>query len=158
MKLLVVLGEGGHTSELLNLIDLMGDRYEYHYIISQEDNLSAKRIKHSGPIHILPRPRGKDTKAVRAAFLTLLAGIKSLSVLIRVRPDAIVSTGPAIAVPVFMLGKLLGAKAIFVETGSRIRALSMTGKIMYRWADMFFVQWPQLAEQLPKAIFAGRLI
>jgi uncharacterized protein YqjF (DUF2071 family) len=34
----------------------------------------------------------------------------------------------------------------------------MTGRIMYRWADLFFVQWPQLAETLPRAVYAGRLI
>ena len=158
MKMLVVLGEGGHTTELLNLVDLLGDRYEYHYIISDKDNLSAKQIKHSGPLHRLPRPRGKDTAMLKAAYLTILAAIKAVGILFRVRPDAILSTGPAIAVPVSCLGKLLGARIIFVETGSRIRALSLTGRIMYRWADLFFVQWPQLADQLPKAVYAGRLI
>jgi UDP-N-acetylglucosamine:LPS N-acetylglucosamine transferase len=158
MKMLVVLGEGGHTTELLNLVDLLGDRYEYHYIISDKDNLSAEQIKQAGPLHILPRPRGKDTAMLKAVYLTFLATIRSISILLNVRPDAILSTGPAIAVPVSFLGKLLGARVIFVETGSRICALSLTGRIMYRWADLFFVQWPQLADQLPKAVYAGRLI
>ncbi|MEM7031750.1 MAG: PssD/Cps14F family polysaccharide biosynthesis glycosyltransferase [Chloroflexota bacterium] len=158
MKMLVVLGEGGHTSELLNLVDLLGDNYEYHYIVSAEDNLSKGRIRLPGEVYVLPRPRGKDTKAILAIWLTLVAALKALVILLRVRPQAILSTGPAIAVPVFMLGKLLGRKIIFVETGSRIQSLSLTGQIMYRWADLFFVQWPQLAEKLPKAIFAGRLI
>lgn len=61
MKLLVVLGEGGHTTELLNLVDLLEDRYEYHYIISSEDKLAQGRIKYPGPIYRLLRPRGKDT-------------------------------------------------------------------------------------------------
>ncbi|MDY6876425.1 MAG: PssD/Cps14F family polysaccharide biosynthesis glycosyltransferase [Chloroflexota bacterium] len=158
MKLLVVLGEGGHTTELLRLIDLLGDRYDYHYIISKEDNLSASHIKHAGPIYHLPRPRGKQTRALNAAFQTLLTGIESLRILLRVRPAAILSTGPAIAVPVSITGRLLGAHVIFVETGCRIKTLSLTGRIMYRWADLFFVQSPQLAEKLPRAIYAGRLV
>jgi len=157
-KLLVILGEGGHTSELLNLVDLLGDCYEYHYIVSGEDNLSVDRVRRPGPIYILPRPRGKSTKTVKAIFQTIATGLKSISILFRVRPTAILSTGPAIAVPVSVAGKLLGVKIIFVETGSRIQALSLTGQIMYRWADLFFVQWPQLAEKLPKAIYAGRLV
>jgi UDP-N-acetylglucosamine:LPS N-acetylglucosamine transferase len=158
MKLLVVFGEGGHTAELLNLVDLLGDGYEYHYIVSKEDNLSADRIKYPGPIYSLSRPRGKSTGKLNAIFRTILAGVQSLWVLLRVRPAAILSTGPAIAVPVSILGKLSGACIIFVETGSRVKALSLTGRIMYRWADLFFVQWPQLAETLPQAIYAGRLV
>jgi UDP-N-acetylglucosamine:LPS N-acetylglucosamine transferase len=158
MKLLVVLGEGGHTTELLNLVDLLGDRYDYHYVISKQDNLSADQLRIEGEIHRLLRPRGKDTSAPLAALRTVLTAFQALSVLLRVRPKAILSTGPAIAVPVAILGKLLGARVIFVETGSRIRTVSMTGKIMYRWADLYFVQWPQLKEKLPRAIYAGRLI
>lgn len=158
MKLLVVLGEGGHTAELLNLVDLLGDRYDYHYIVSKEDNLSASRIRYPGPVYSLSRPRGKSTGKLNAIFRTLLTSIESLRVLLRVRPVAILSTGPAIAVPVSVIGKLLGARVIFIETGSRVRTLSLTGRIMYRWADLFFVQWSQLAEKLPRAIYAGRLV
>lgn len=158
MKLLVVLGEGGHTTELLNLVDLLEDRYEYHYIISSEDKLAQGRIKYPGPIYRLLRPRGKDTGVLSAAVRTLLAGFQSLWILARVRPDAVLSAGPAIAVPVSILGKVFGARIIFVECASRVRALSLTGRIMYRWADLFFVQWPQLVENLPRAIYAGRCV
>lgn len=161
-KLLVVLGEGGHTTELLTLVDHLGDLYDYHYIISREDNLSAGQIRRQGPIYRVTRPRGKLTGALRSAFRTLGAAVQSLGILIRVRPNAILSTGPAIAVPVSIIGKVLGARVIFVETGSRIQSLSLTGRIMYRWANLFFVQWPQLREKLPaddpRVIYAGRLV
>ena len=158
IKLLVVVGEGGHTTELLNLVDLLGNRYDYHYIVSKEDNLSVNRLRYPGPIYGLTRPRGKSTNKLNAILRTIWTGIQSLWVLLRVRPAAILSTGPAIAVPVSVLGKLLGARIIFVETGSRVKTLSLTGRIMYRWADLFFVQWPQLKERLPRAIYAGRLV
>ena len=158
MKLLVILGEGGHSTELLNLVDLLGDSYDYHYIVSNKDNLSLERIKHTGSTYKICRPRGKNTPKLKAILRTLWAGIQSLWVLLRVRPDAILSTGPALAVPASIVGKILGARIIFIETGSRIKTVSLTGRIMYRWADLFFVQWPQLQESLPKAIYAGRLI
>ena len=157
-KLLVILGEGGHSSELLNLVDLLGDIYEYHYIISEEDNLSDQRIRLPGQVYKLPRPRGKETGAGTAMVKTILAAMRALTILRQVRPSAVVSTGPAIAVPVSMMSKLVGAKVIFIETGSRVRSLSLTGKIMYRLADLFFVQWPDLVKELPKALYAGRLI
>lgn len=158
MKLLIVLGEGGHTKQLLNLVDLLGDTYQYHYIISKEDNLSANHIRHPGTIHRLTRPRGKQTGKLASILRTILNGIQSLRVLLRVRPTAIISAGPAIAVPVSIVGKLLGKRIIFVESASRIKSPSLTGRIMYRWANLFFVQWPQLKESLPQAIYAGRLV
>ena len=162
LKLLVVLGEGGHTTELLNLVEHLGDLYDYHYLISREDNLSAGHIRYPGPLYRVTRPRGKQTSVLRSAFRTLGTAIESLWVLIRIRPTAILSTGPALAVPVSVIGKVLGARIIFVETGSRIQSLSLTGRIIYRWANLFFVQWPQLREKLPaddpRVIYAGRLI
>lgn len=158
MNLLVVLGEGGHTTELLKLVDLLGDRYDYCYVISKSDDLSARHIRHSGPIYRVSRPRGKRTGVLSAVFQTVLSGIQSLKVVLRVRPEAILSTGPAIAVPISIIGKLLGVCIVYIETGSRVRDLSLTGRIIYRWADLFLVQWPQLAEKLPKAIYAGRLM
>jgi beta-1,4-N-acetylglucosaminyltransferase len=158
MKLLIVLGEGGHTAELLNLVSLLGAKYQYHYFITKSDNLSYKKIRIAGPVHWLYRAREKNTKLLNAIIKTLIDGIKSFWIIIRIRPVAILSCGPAIAVPVSIAGKILGKSIIFVETGSRVNFLSLTGRIMYYFADLFFVQWPQLKEKRPRAIYAGRLI
>lgn len=158
MKLLIVLGDGGHTAELISLINLLGDKYSYEYIIAKEDYLSDKKIKYPGNIFKLRRPRGKNTTNCNAIYNTFINGINAILLLLRLRPYAIISSGPAIAVPVAFVGKLLNSKIIFVETGSRVTSLSLTGRIMYRFADLFFIQWPNMKENLPKAIYAGRLI
>jgi beta-1,4-N-acetylglucosaminyltransferase len=158
MKLLVVLGEGGHSTELLRLVDLMDGTYQYHYVVSQEDNLSISRIRIPGKIHRLWRPRGKKTALPFAILRTLVVFVQSFLLLIQVRPVAILSTGPAIAVPISLIGRLFGARIIFVETGSRVADLSLTGRIMYKVAHLFFVQWPQLQERWPRAIYEGRLL
>ena len=48
---------------------------------------------------------------------------------------------------------------VYVESIARTESLSLTGKILYhaRLADLFFVQWPGLAQRLPRAEYAGRL-
>ena len=169
MKLLIVLGEGGHTKQMLNLVKLIKDSensnqeskdhlYSLYYIVAYEDHLSVGHIKHPGPVYRVTRPRGKSTSKLGAVFRTLLAGMQSLVILLRTRPDAIISAGPAISVPVSILGKLFGARIIFIESSSRIRHPSLTGRLMYRWADLFFVQWQQLQKELPQAVFAGRLV
>jgi beta-1,4-N-acetylglucosaminyltransferase len=157
-NLLIVLGEGGHSTEMLNLVNLLGDEFHYNYIVSKEDNISINRIRIKGTVYRIHRPRGKQTKIIKAIFTFLGLFYSSFKILIKVKPCAILSTGPAIAVPVSAIGKLLRIKIIFVETGSRVRKLSLTGRIMYCFADLFFIQWPQLKIKAPKGIFAGRLI
>jgi beta-1,4-N-acetylglucosaminyltransferase len=158
MKLLVVLGEGGHTTELLNLVDLLEGPYEYHYVVSAEDNLSVDRIRRPGPIHSVWRPRGKDTPWPAAVLRTMGVGLQSVHVLLQVRPTAILSSGPAIAVPISLAGRLLGVRILYVECAARVTNLSMTGRIMYNIAHRFFVQWPQLKDKWPRALYEGRLL
>ena len=156
-KLLIVLGSGGHTTEMLRLVDLLGPGHDYHYLIAADDELSVKRIRVSGSVHRVVRPRWKTTRLPMVVLRTLLSAWQALVALGRVRPRAIISTGPGPAVPASLLAKCLGIKVIYIETGSRVFALSASGKILYRFADLFFVQWPELVSLCPRAIYAGRL-
>lgn len=156
MKLMVVLGEGGHTKEMLLLVERLGPEHDYSYLLVRGDDLSAGKITRPGPLHWARRPRDKQHNIVLDAWKTVQCGWHSWRALRRERPDAVLSCGPAVGAPPCILAKLMGIKVIFVETGSRVTALSLTGRIVYRFADLFLVQWPQLAKDHPKAIFAGR--
>ena len=158
MKLLIVLGSGGHTKEMVRLVDLLGQRYEYCYLVSTDDELSIQKIKVPGAVYRVIRPRWKETRMPMVIVRTLLSAVQALVALARARPQAIISTGPGPAVPASLLAKLLGAKVIYIETGSRVFALSSTGKMLCRFADLFFVQWPELLQLCPRAIYAGRLL
>ena len=94
---------------------------------------------------------------MRDALRTALCGLQAFAILVRTRPSAVISTGPSVAVPVCAAAKLLRVKVIFIETGSRIHALSTTGRMLYRFADLFLVQWEELLPSCPRAIYAGRL-
>ena len=157
MHLLLLLGEGGHTKEMLRLAGLLGAGYRYSYVLVSDDEVSAGKIAIPGPIYHIIRPRDKVHHALRDALKTALCGLQALVVLLCSRPDAIITTGPSVAVPVCAVARLLHVKVIFVETGSRIHALSTTGRIVYRFADLFLVQWEELLQSCPKAIYAGRL-
>ena len=59
----------------------------------------------------------------------------------------------------FRLLRVTRSRVVYVESIARTESLSLTGKILYhaRLADLFFVQWPGLAQRLPRAVYAGRL-
>jgi beta-1,4-N-acetylglucosaminyltransferase len=72
-------------------------------------------------------------------------------------PDVILSTGAALAVPFFIVGKLHGCRLVFVESLTRVRGLSLSGRLVYPLADAIFVQWPQAARRR-RARFVGSLL
>jgi UDP-N-acetylglucosamine:LPS N-acetylglucosamine transferase len=75
------------------------------------------------------------------------------------RPQVILSLGAEIALPFFYLGKLLRIKTIFIESWCRVENLSLTGRLVYPVADVFWVQWPGLLHAArPKARYHGAVM
>lgn len=76
----------------------------------------------------------------------------------RRRPDAILSTGAGLAVPFFLIGKLLRIRLVYVESVTRTESISLSGRLVYPLADRFFVQWPAAAKRLRRAEYAGGIL
>jgi UDP-N-acetylglucosamine:LPS N-acetylglucosamine transferase len=76
----------------------------------------------------------------------------------RQRPDVILSTGAALAVPFFLIGRLHGCRLVYVESLTRTRGLSLSGRMVYPLATEFFVQWPGAAGGRRRARHVGNLL
>lgn len=70
---------------------------------------------------------------------TLLA----LRVVRRVRPQVVVSTGAAVAVPFFVAARLTGARTVFIEVYDRVETPTLTGRLARPFTDLSLVQWPE---------------
>lgn len=79
----------------------------------------------------------------------------AFKILKKERPDVIISSGAAVAVPFFYIGKLFGSKTVYIEVFDRIDAPTMTGKLVYPVTDRFIVQWEEMKKVYPKAINLG---
>jgi UDP-N-acetylglucosamine:LPS N-acetylglucosamine transferase len=134
MKICLVCSHGGHFTEIVQIIDAFeGDDIffaTYHSAREAEVRQIARAYFTQNIGTNIPR-------MIQATFW-------ALKILLRERPNAIVSLGAEIALPFFYLGKLLGIKTIFIESWCRVENLSKTGKLVYPIADVFWVQWPQL--------------
>lgn len=158
LRVLVVLGEGGHTVEMVRLVNLLGPRYAYTYMLVREDRLSEQKIPIPGPIYRVNRPQEKQDPAHRIAFGHARLTLQSLRVLWKVRPHVVIHSGPGVGVPITYLARAAGIPVIYVENGARVRMPSRTGRLVYRFTDLFFVQWPDLIQTAyPRAIYAGML-
>jgi len=74
------------------------------------------------------------------------------------RPHVILSTGAALAVPFFIVGRLHGTRCVYVESFTRIKGLSISGRMVYPLAHAFFVQWPSLTKRFRKAVHVGSVV
>ena len=81
----------------------------------------------------------------------------AIRVLKKEKPDLIISSGAAVAVPFFYLGKMMGAKLIYIEVFDRIDKPTMTGKMVYPIVDKFIVQWEEMKKVYPKAVNFGSI-
>ncbi|XP_068438268.1 UDP-N-acetylglucosamine transferase subunit ALG14 [Clinocottus analis] len=176
VAVLVVAGSGGHTTEILRLMECLSAAYSpRHYVIADTDGMSEEKIctfensKHSDSesqftICRIPRSREVHQSWNSSVLSTLDALRYSLPLVFRLRPDMVLCNGPGTCVPLCVAGLLLGILGmkkvliVYVESICRVETLSLTGKILYPISDYFFVQWSTLRDKYPKSIFLGRIV
>lgn len=164
-RLLIILGAGGHTKQMLRLVDLLGSEYRYHYVVADYDTISEQKIRIPGPVHRLVQPREKrlgetDTMSTVARKMPQ-ALLQARRILTDVEPETVIGAGPSLQIPVALAARVQRIPMIYIETASRGGdSISMTGKIIYqfRLADRFYVQWQHHLQNYPNARFAGRLL
>ena len=147
IKICITCSPGGHWSQAGRDTSLLGcERYYVTYYTSRlEQESKARRI------YFVVHNR-------RSPFLFLINAWQSLRILLKERPDVILSTGADVTVPTCILGKLLGVRLIYVESAGNVCTPSLTGRILYPMADLFFVQWSPLKKRFPRAILGGPLL
>ena len=74
-----------------------------------------------------------------------------------IRPDVIVTTGTHTAVPMCYIAHLFKKKVIWIETFANSKTGTEAGKMVYKIADTFIVQWDSMKEVYPKAIVGGSI-
>ena len=67
-------------------------------------------------------------------------------ILLRERPNVVITTGAAPGVMALMLAKILRARTIWVDSIANVEAVSMSGQHARRFADLWLTQWPHLAD------------
>lgn len=78
-----------------------------------------------------------------------------MKILKKEKPDFVITTGALIAFPFCIFAKLRGTKIIYIESFARVNNQSLTGKLVYPFADLFLVQWEPLLKFYPKAKYVG---
>ena len=67
----------------------------------------------------------------------------ALRLMTRWRPDVIVSTGAGVALPFYVLGRLMRRTTVYVEVYDRVDSATLTGRLCRPFTDHMLVQWPE---------------
>ncbi|WP_270180229.1 PssD/Cps14F family polysaccharide biosynthesis glycosyltransferase [Alkalihalobacillus sp. CinArs1] len=149
MKICLVGSSGGHLMQLYQLEKWWGKHDRFWVTFEKQDSCSLLKDEKRYWCYY---PTNRNIKnLMRNTFL-------SWRVLIKERPDIIISTGAAPAIPFFYIGKLLGSKLIYIEVYDRIELSTLTGKIVYPITDKFILQWEEQKKMYPKGEFLGGLL
>ena len=71
------------------------------------------------------------------------------------KPNVVICTGVLAMIPMCLLCKLRGGKVIYIESYAKVNSPTETGKLLYRFADQFYVQWETMHKFYPKAKCIG---
>lgn len=147
-KIGLVGSSGGHLTHLYMLKPFWQKKDRFWVTFDKEDARSLLEGEKMYPCYY---PTNRSLKA-------LIKNTKiAWKVLHKEKPDLIISCGAAVAVPFFYIGKLMGAKLIYIEVFDRIDKPTMTGKMVYPITDKFVVQWEEQKKVYPKAINLGSI-
>lgn len=151
-NVLFISSTGGHFSELMQLKPLF-EKYNYH-IITEKDKvtINAKKEYKEKISYLIYGTRSHIFKYV---FQLLANCFLSLFYFIKYKPKYIVTTGTHTAGPMCCIGKIFGSKIIYIETFANRNTKTATGKLIYKFADLFIVQWEEMLEVYPKAVLGG---
>lgn len=147
-KICFIASTGGHLDQLMMLRPIM-DKYS-SFVVTEKTKYKA--IKNINKVYYLFQVNRYEIIWI---LKLLLNAIISMYIFILERPDVVISTGALATIPMCILAKIFRKKIIFIESFAKISSPTLTGKLIYKFADEFYVQWEEMLNIYPKAIYKG---
>ncbi len=148
VKICFISSSGGHFEQLMMLKPLM-DKYK-SFIVTEKTNYKVSGCNRT--IYYLDQVNRNEKlfvlKMIKNSLITLKIFIKE-------KPDVIITTGVLSAIPMCIIGKIFRKKLIYIESFAKVNTPTLTGKLIYKFADQFYVQWRDMLKIYPEAIYRG---
>lgn len=147
LNIMCVCSHGGHLTEMNSLVEAL-DLDHPPVFITYKGNAEG-----SLPNSYFISNMGKLSH-VPAGLLSII------KIVLKEKPDIIISTGAEIGMFAIVISKILRrSKVIYIECSAQVKQPSISGRIVYPLADLFYVQWRPLLDRYgKKAKYAGNLI
>jgi UDP-N-acetylglucosamine:LPS N-acetylglucosamine transferase len=149
LRICLAASAGGHISQLLKLA-ASWNGYETFCVTTTgvvRDNLSKL-----GEVYVVGECNRQHPIRVITVFL------RCLRIVFKERPDVVISTGAAAGCILCFLGKMFGAKVVWIDSITNVERISLSGRMVRYVADLFLVQWPELAGRYKRIEFVGTVV
>ena len=133
-RLMAVASSGGHWMQLRRLAAAF-DGCETHYVTTEVGH----RDEVSGAFTVVRDANADDPLG---CFVLLW---QSLWLVLRTRPEVVVTTGAAPGVFILIFARLLGARTVWIDSIANGQQLSLSGRLVRPFAGLWLTQWPELA-------------
>lgn len=144
---MAIASGGGHWQQLM----LMRDGYSMGEVLFVTTLKGLPEQFDAQPSKIVPDcNRNEPVNVIRC-------GLSLGLTLIRYRPHVIISTGALPGVIALALGRLMGARTIWVDSVANAEEMSMSGKLARRFAHLWLSQWEHVAQEAG-AEYAGAVL
>ncbi|AWW72894.1 glucuronosyltransferase [Erythrobacter sp. KY5] len=136
VKVLAAASGGGHWEQLMLLRDCL-EAYDLRFATT--DPAVAKQ---HGIETVDTLPDCNQNKPLQS----LLCAFRALLIVLKHRPQVVLSTGAAPGYFCLLAGRLLGARTLWIDSVANAEQLSMCGKLSRRTAHECITQWEHLAD------------
>lgn len=150
---LLVCSTGGHLLQLFSLREAWQDEVRVWVTFDKSD---ARTLLRTERVVAAFGPTSR-TFGAKAALNTLRNLVLAWKVVRRTRPAVIMTTGAGVAVPFAWVGRLLGARVVYVESFTRIDGPSLSCRLIAPVATRIYGQWPEFVKAVPQARYLGNV-
>jgi len=149
LKICLAASAGGHISQLLKLSPSWNG-YETFCVTTTE--VVRNKLNKLGKVYVVGECNRQHPIRVINVFL------KCLRIIFMERPDVVISTGAAAGCMLCFLGKMIGAKVVWIDSITNVERISLSGRMVRHIGDLFLVQWPGLVGKYKKVEFVGTVV
>lgn len=148
LKICFAASSGGHYEQLMMLKPLM-EEYE-SFVVTEKTKYNAKAKGEK--TYYLTQVNRKE----KNFFIGMMSNFfNSLKIYMKEKPDVVICTGVLAMIPMCIIAKICRKRLIYIESFAKVTTATQTGKLLYKFADQFYVQWESMLEVYPKAIYLG---
>ncbi len=135
-KILAVASPGGHWTQLLRL----RPAFAGHEVV-----FATTRADSRGEVPGYRFRRLPDANR-NSRWRLLLLLVATLLVVLRERPDVVISTGAAPGYFAIRFARYLGARTLWLESIANAEEPSLATRLVRPYADLMLTQWPHMAQ------------
>lgn len=146
MRIGLITSAGGHLFQLYQLRKAWKDMPHFWVSFDKSD---VRSLLKKEKIYFAHFPESRNLPNF---IKNLFSAIKILK---KERPQVLISTGAAIAIPFYLVGKITGLTLVYIEPADFIAQPSLTGRLAYPLVDLFLIQNKKQKRFFPEAKYWG---